>query len=234
MWIELFQHGLKVFKRGFQVGLFFLEIFLPVPPVTDKAAIIVPILNQVIGYREENGGLTTRIRRNPMVGMGGAIGQTNVKDDEFGPPPLGVHNALGVRIKIMARLQVSADEQYHLGMFMVGAGAVGTHPEMIAGAGSGRADIGMGVVAIDTPGGQDALGVSVFAGPTDMVHDFVVAVFLKRSPHTTGNIMQGFAPGDRLPLPLSTFSRSFQGLENAIGIADLVQCGRTLGTVPAA
>ena len=72
-----------------------------------------------------------------MVGVGGAIGQANIKDDELGPTPLGIHNALGVRIKIMARFQVGADEQDDIGMFVVGAGAVRTHPEMISGTSPG-------------------------------------------------------------------------------------------------
>ena len=92
----------------------------------------------------------------------------------------------------------------------------------------------MRVVAIDTPGGQDALGVPILTRPANVVHDFVVTVFLERSSQTAGNIMQGFVPGDLLPLALAAFARPFQGLEDAIRIVDLVECGRALGAVPAA
>ena len=50
--IELFQHGFKVCKRGLQVGPFFLEIFLPVPPVMHECAVVLFGLNKVVGYGE--------------------------------------------------------------------------------------------------------------------------------------------------------------------------------------
>ena len=168
-----------------------------------------------------------------MVGVGGAIGQADVKDDKLGPPPFGIHNALGVRIKIMARFQVGTDEKDDIGMFVVGAGAVRTHPKMVSGASPGRADIGMRVVAIDTPGGQDALGVAILARAANVVHDFVATAFLERPPEAAGNITERLVPGDLLPLPLATFSRPFQGVEDAIRIVDLVECGWALGAVPA-
>ena len=231
--IELFQHGLKVLKRRLQVRPFFLEIFLPVPPVMHEGTVVLFGLNKVVGYGEQNGRLTSRIGCNPMVGVGGTIGQADVKDDELGPTPLGVHNALGVRIKIMARFQVGADEKDHVGMFVVGAGAVRTHPKMIPGASPRRANIGMRVMAIDTPGGQDALGITILARAANVVHDFVVTAFLERSPKAAGNITECLIPGDLLPFPLATFSRPFQGVENAIRIVDLVECGWALSAVPA-
>ena len=92
----------------------------------------------------------------------------------------------------------------------------------------------MRVVAINTPGGQDALGIAILAGPANVVHDFVAATLLERPPEAAGNITERLVPGDLLPLSLATFSRPFQGIKNAVRVVDLVECGRALGAVPAA
>ncbi len=58
----------------------------------------------------------------------------------------------------------------------------------------------MGVVAVNTPGGEDALSETVFTGSADVIHDLVTAIFKDRFANARGNIVKRCVPGCLFPL----------------------------------
>ena len=63
------------------------------------------------------------------------VGQAHVHHDQLRAVLLAVHDPLGVRIEVVPRLEMSADEQDHFGVGVIGTGPIEAHPELIARAG---------------------------------------------------------------------------------------------------
>src|SRR6185369_5774156 len=84
--------------------------------------------------------------------------------------------ALRVRIEVMPRLEMRADQQYHFRVCVIGDGPVEAHPELVAFTTARRTDVCMRVVTVDAPRGENTFGEPVFAGPANVIHDLLTAV----------------------------------------------------------
>ena len=91
----------------------------------------------------------------------------------------------------------------------------------------------MRVVAVHAPRGQDSFGEAVLSRPADVVHDLVAPSIGDRASHADRDVVEGFVPGDPHPLTRAAPADPLERIENAIGVGDLVERGRTLGAVPA-
>ncbi len=210
------------------------EILLPVPPAADELAVVPAGLNQRVRDREQDGGLGARVRRDPVIGVRGRVRQPRVEHDEGRPPLLGLDDALGVGIEVVSGLQVAAHEEHDLRVRMVGTRAVGPHPEVVAGASAAAADVRMGVVPVDAPGREDALGKSVLPGPANVVHHLVRTAVRDRGADARRDLPERLIPSHPLPFPLAPLAGAPQRVQNPVGIGDLVEGGRTLRAVPPA
>ena len=104
-------------------------------------------------------------------------------------------------------------------------------PKGVAETGARRADIGVAVVTIYIPGLQYAVHIAFMARPAHVVGDLVVAAFLEGFPHAAGDVLQGFFPTNAFPFAVAAFAGSFQRVQDAIRIIDLVNGGRPFGAV---
>src|SRR5207248_828103 len=86
-------------------------------------------------------------------------------------------------------------------------------------------------MAIYTPGAEHTLHVAIVPGATNMIHDLVATAFDDGCTYFGGECVQDFVPGGALPFPLTTFARTFQGIEDAFRIIDLVDGSRAFGAV---
>src|SRR5262245_36292153 len=104
----------------------------------------------------------------------------------------------------------------------------------MAQAGRRRADIRMAVVSVEAPGLQDAIDIAVLARPSDVIHQLVTPVFLDRASNAPADVGQRFVPADALPLSTAARTFTLEGIENAIGILELVRRDDALGARAAA
>src|SRR5262249_39718449 len=121
-----------VLERGSDLWMLDLQVLLPVPPATDKLTVVELVLNQVVGNGQQNRGFGAGIWCHPVIGMGGTVGQADIKDDQPRPVCFTLYDALGVGIEVVTRLKVSADEKNDLGVGMIWTGPVESHPVVIA------------------------------------------------------------------------------------------------------
>ena len=99
----------------------------------------------------------------------------------FAPLFLALDDPLRVGIEIVPGLQMRAQKQNEARVGVVRRRPVDARPESIACAGAGGANIGVAVVAVDAPGVKNPLMIEqLMAGPADVIHDLVAAVFLQR------------------------------------------------------
>ena len=172
------QLTLERLERDRQAGPAFGEVVLPVPPAADKLSVVPAGLDEVVGDGQVDGGFAARLRGQPVVGVGGRIRQPGVQHDELGAVFPGLGDALSVRVEVVPGFQVGADQVDDLGVGVIRAGPVDTHPELEPGPAAAGAHVGVGVVAVNTPAGQDPLGVPVLARPAEVDHDLVVPFLL--------------------------------------------------------
>src|ERR1051326_4413893 len=93
-----------------------------------------------------------------------------------------------------------AQQQNKTGIGVVRRWPVHSVPEGISGARPGGADIGVAVVAVDAPSMQHTLVVKqLVSRPADVIHDFVLAAFLKRFANASAKVVENVVPGDALP-----------------------------------
>jgi len=85
------------------------------------------------------------------------------------------------------------------------------------------------VVSVNAPGGQRAQGEVIFAGATDVVHDFLVAILLDGLADTPADVLQRRLPGDLLEVSLAALSDALQGSQDAFRIVHLIDRRRPLG-----
>src|SRR5438552_8929015 len=105
--------------------------------------------------------------------MGRRVGQTCVEYNQLGAVNFAFNHALCVGVEVVTRLEMRADQKNNFGVRVVGAGPIETHPELIALATAGRADVGVRVVTINAPGGEYAFREAVFAGSADVIHNLL-------------------------------------------------------------
>ena len=229
--IDLLQCYLEVLERRLEIRALGGQILLPVPPPADKFPVVPIALDQVVGQGQHDGRFRPGVRCHPVIGVGGRVRQAGVEHDEFGAVLFGFDDPLGVGIEIVPRFQMGRDQQHHLGIGEVGAGPVDAGPVVVAGPSIRRTHIGVGVVAVHSPGGENPFGVSVLAGAANVIHHLVVPLLLHRTTDAAGDIVQRFIPRHLAPLSLTPLAGAFERIENTIGVGDLRQRGRTLGAI---
>src|SRR5882724_7910566 len=113
--------------------------------------------------------------------MRGGVRKARVEDDQLRAVSFAIDDALRVRIKIVARLKVRADKQDNFGVGVIGAGSIQSHPKLVTFAAAGGADVCVRVVAVNSPGGENAFSETILTRPPDVIHDFVPAILDDRS-----------------------------------------------------
>src|SRR6266481_9570728 len=108
-----------------------------------------------------------------MIGVRRGVGKTRVKDDELGAARLAVNDALRVRIEVMAGFEMRANQQNDFRIRVIGTGTIEPHPQLITFARARRANVGVRVVTIDTPGRQNALSKFYCPRPPRDIHSFL-------------------------------------------------------------
>ncbi len=232
--VELPQHFLERIERALALRMLMREILLPVPPPAHELPVVAAGLDQVVRDCEQERGFRTRLGGQPEIGVGRGVGKARVDHDQLRPARLPVHHPLRVWVEVVSGLEVRRDEEDHRGIGEIRARPIESHPVLIAGAAVRRADVGVRVVPVDTPGGKNALGIAVLAGPPDVVHDLVPPILLHGPPDSPGDVVERRVPRHLDPLPLAARPRPLEGLENPVRIGDLVEGRRSLGAVPAA
>ena len=134
-------------------------------------------------------------------------------------------------VEIVPALEVCTDEENEVGIGVVGRGAVIAVPDAVPEAGPGGADIRMAVVPVHVPGLEDAVHIAFVAGAAHVIDHFVVPFFLQGFPDAGGDIVEGLVPGDAFPLSFAPFSAPFEGIEDAVGVGDLVDGSRPFRAV---
>ena len=184
----------------------------------------------MIGDGEEDGLLTAGPGGQPNIAEAGGVAQARVEGNEFGAIHLAFNDALGVGVEVVAGFQVARDEQDDAGVGVVGAGAVEGTPHEVAHPRPAGADVGVAVVAVHPPGLDTAIGVAIFSGTADVVHNAVFAL-LATLAHLGGNIAERFIPTDALPLAFAALAHALERVEDAFGVVNLVVGGRAFGAV---
>jgi len=205
-----------------------LQGLLPIRVLLEEPAVGAPGLQQLARDGEHDRALRAGPRRQPEVGLRRGVGQPRVHHDEPRAVRHALDDALRVRVEIVAGLQVRAQQQDGLRVGEVGAGAVGAHHEREADARARAADVGVAVVPVDAPRLQDALHGAVVAGAAAVVHDLGAAVLLERLPDACGEGVERLVPRDALPFAAAARALALQGVQDAVGVLDLVERRRAL------
>ena len=200
--VQLAQGVLERLERRRQVRAALRQVLLPVPPPADELGVVPAGADQVAGDGQVHRRLAARLRGQPVVGVGGGVGQPGVQHDHLRAVLAGLGDPLRVRVEVVPGLQVRADQVDDLRVGVIGAGPVNAHPELEPGPAAAGAHVGVGVVAVDAPAGQHPLGVAVLAGAAQVHHDLVVASLLQGRADPRRDGVQGLIPGDPLPLAL--------------------------------
>src|SRR6266567_5256669 len=138
--------------------------------------------------------------------MRGGVRKSGVKNNQPGAARLAVDNALRMRIEIMTRFEVGTDEQNYFRVCMSRTWSIEPHPQLITFAGSGRTNVRVRVVTVNSPRGQNTFGEAVFTGTSDVIHDLVAPIFDDGFPNSCRQIVERFIPRDALPLAFTTLA----------------------------
>src|SRR5258708_12698687 len=86
-------------------------------------------------------------------------------------------------------------------------------------------------MAVYTPGTEYTFHVAVVPWSPDVIHYFVMAAFDDGSADFASKCFQYLVPGGAFPFALAAFTCTFQGIEDTLGIIDLVDSGWAFGAV---
>jgi hypothetical protein len=86
------------------------QVLQPVPPPAHELAVVETVLNDVPSDGQADRRLRTRVGGQPVVGVSGGVGEARVHNDQLGAALLGFHNALGMRVEVVAGLEMGADQ----------------------------------------------------------------------------------------------------------------------------
>ena len=100
------QCPLQIVEGGLQVGTGLDQEGLPVDPLADELAVPGTGLQKEAGHGKQHERLGTRPGGEPVVGLRGGVGQSRVDADHRRATTLALHDALGVRVEVVASLQV--------------------------------------------------------------------------------------------------------------------------------
>ena len=211
------------------------QILLPVHPAPHEVAVPGAVAEQDVAHGQEHGGLGARPRRQPVVGHRRGVAEPRVHHADLGPGHLALDDALGVRVEVVAGLEVRGQHQDEARPGVVGRGAVEPVPERIAGPGRRRAHVGVAVVTVDAPCVEDALEIDeLVPGPPEVIHDLLRPVLDEGPADTPGHVVEHLVPRDPLPAPPPRFPVRRKRVANPLRVIHLVEGRRTLGAVAAA
>ena len=108
--VEVFEDPLEGLEVGGLAGVVRLQVLSPVPPAFDEGGVVAPGADHVGGDGQKHGGLGARVGGEPVVGVGGGVGEARVEDDQLRAVRLPLHDPLRMRVEVVARLQVAADQ----------------------------------------------------------------------------------------------------------------------------
>ena len=214
--------------------MFLVEELCPVHPVSEELFVVQLLLQDDVRHREQDGRLAPWLGREPEVGHGGSVRQPRIQHGELSPLHDSLDDALGVRIEVVPRLQMRRQQEDELRIGEVGTGAIVLVPEGVSGAGARRADVGVGVVSVESPGVDHAIHIPLVPGSTDVVGDLVLPVVLDGLTHLACDVVECVAPGDARPLAAPARSVALERIQDALGIVHLVDRCRPLRAVPTA
>ncbi len=208
--VQLAQPRLECLEARLAARRLLVEVLFPVPPAAHEVAVVGAGLDHLVGDGEQDRGLAAGPRREPVIGVGRRIRQPHVEHDDLGAGVLALDDALGVRVEVVTGLQVRADQEDDVGVGVVGARPVESHPKRVADASARRADVGVRIVAVDAPCGQHPLGVAVLAGPADVVHHRVVAILDDRLADARRDVVERLVPRRAHPPALAALARALE------------------------
>ena len=139
------------------------------------------------------------------------------------PFDLRLDDPLRVRIEVVPGLEVRREQQDRLRVGVIGRRPVGAAPEEVPEPRRRGADVRVAVVAVDAPRLQHAVGVAVFAGTADVIHQLVPAVLDDRLADPPADVVERLVPRHLLPAPLAALAGAPQRVEDAVGIVELVR-----------
>src|SRR5210317_1981070 len=138
-----------------------------------------------------------------------------------------------MRVEVVTRFKMGRAKENHLGIGVVGARPVVVMPEGVPCTGTGTADVGVRVVAVNAPCLQHTVRVALMAWTSDVVNHSVASTGVQRCTDFSGNVVKDFVPCHLLPLPLTTLSDPLERVKNAFSVVDLVDGRRSFCTVSA-
>src|SRR5487761_600993 len=138
-----------------------------------------------------------------------------------------------MRVEVVTRLEVRADQEDDPRVGVVRAGTVDPHPIVVAGPPPAGADVGVRVVTVDAPGGEHAFGEAVLAGAAHVVHHLVVPTLGDGGADSLREVDERNVPAHPLPASGAARSHATQGVEAPVAIGHLVDRRRALGAVAA-
>src|SRR5215470_1501080 len=89
----------------------------------------------------------------------------------------------------------------------------------------------MAVMPIDSPGSQNPFHVAIVSRTPDMVHYLIPTVLYNCGANLASEGVQHFVPRCAFPLTFTAFASTFEWIENALWIIDLVDRRWSFGTV---
>ena len=84
-----------------------LKKLFPVRPLADEFFVVEIVLNQMIRNCKQNRIFTAGPGGKPDIAHGGGVAQARVEGDEFCAIGLGFDDALGVRVEVMSRFEMT-------------------------------------------------------------------------------------------------------------------------------
>src|ERR1700722_3833637 len=111
---------------------------------------------------------------------------------------------------------------------MIGRRAISMMPEQVSKTRRRRADICVRIVAVNAPGLQRSLHDEIVAGAANVIHDFFAALFLKSFADARAESFQHLVPCGSRPLSSTSWAVAFHRIQDAIGVVNLRNRGRTL------
>ena len=234
--IDLAERALEALELHRLARPLLAKVLLPVDPAPDELAIPRAVAEHHVRHREQHRRLGPGPRGEPVVGHRRGVGQSRVDDAHLGAGHLALDDALGVRVEVVAGLEVRGQQQHEARAAVVGRGPIGAVPERVAGAGGGRAHVGVAVVAVDAPRVEDPLEVDqLVAGAPEVVHDLFRPPLDERFADAAGDVVERLVPRHPLPLAVAALPGAAHRVQDPLGVGDLIQRRRALGAVaPAA
>src|SRR5947208_15851960 len=116
-----------------------------------------------------------------------------------------------------------ADQENDFRVRVIRAGPIESYPQLIALARARRTDVRVRVVTVHTPGGENALSESIFAGPPDVIHDFVAPIFDDGLPDSRRDGIEHFVPTDTFPLSVAASPGTLEPVTDAVGVGYFIE-----------